>query len=527
MKKSKLVFPIASAAIVAVIFMIVVQGCEKDTANKTYTTNESVLIAEYLEENPDTYGEFYKILEATNSVSFLNAYGRYTCFAPTNDAVLEYYEKNGKLSIDDYTSDDDILTLKQVVAYHICVDSIATSDFIDGGLSDTTMSGDYLITSFGEGGLDSIMINEEALVVEKDISTSNGIIHGIDNVLDPVIKSVAELIADNEEYSIFTEALKATTLYDTLDDKTLNYTVFAEADSIFAKSDIYSLEDLLYAYSHTGDPTNTADSLYLWVAYHCIAQTLFLSDLENITYENLTHSILFSVTPESEILINESSINLDASNNTAKNGVYHVMSDLIEFVAVPIAIYYEIVDKPEIQALTDYYRQKTISPIPGDLLPDGVDGIRVEDGDYWKCGYQKSHTYRDYFEYKFDAAEGRLWFEFDTPNLVKGGEYKVWICGKSVDGGRASGNVYWDGEFVYTLDMGQEFDEDDEENGIKLYTESLSSQFVGYLIGTFEITEEGSHVIKITIETEGYMTLDMIHFIPVDEDQTAVKFENG
>jgi uncharacterized surface protein with fasciclin (FAS1) repeats len=401
--------------------------------------------------------------------------------------------------------------------------------FIDGGLPDTTMSGDYLITSFGEGGINTIMINKEATIIKRDISVVNGIIHGIDKVLNPVILTVAEMLEQRGIFSIFTEALKKTGLYDSLDIRNFRVTVFAETDSALEEEGITDYEDLFREYSQTGEPyMNPIDSLYLWVAYHCMEQTMFLTDFGNFTYTNLTRSILFTIYKGTEFTINKTPVNIELSNNSAKNGVFHALNGMMKFIPTPVAVYYDIVDKPELRALTDYFRKKSLSAIPGPELPNGVAGINVAPGDTWKYGYQnKWYNQNDYFEYQFSAANNRLWFEFITPALVKDAEYKIWICGKCVNGNRGTGDVYWDGENVYRLDMSVEYSgnpEDYEADGRKHYTTPVSSQSVGFLIGSFTITDAGSHSIKIVGVKDGYFTLDMIQFIPADENQFAVVF---
>src|SRR3972149_1495482 len=101
-------------------------GCEKNLDEQSFLTSEGVLMGECFKAHPDTFGEFYKILEKTQSVSFLNSYVVYTCFAPNNEAVQSFYEGNGKTSIDGFTSDDDLLKLRHLVRYHICPDSITS-----------------------------------------------------------------------------------------------------------------------------------------------------------------------------------------------------------------------------------------------------------------------------------------------------------------------------------------------------------------------------------------------------------------
>ncbi|MBN2213944.1 MAG: fasciclin domain-containing protein [Bacteroidales bacterium] len=522
--------------IVVLITASVMNSCEDPDKDKLFKTAEGITIGEYIDEHPDTLLEFNKVLAKVQSVSFLKAYGQFTCFIPSNEAFQRFYAAKGKSSVDDFVTEDEIEFLKQVVAYHICPDSMGTSDFTEGGLPDTTMSGDYLTTSFEEGGLSNIVVNDKARIIKRDIVCENGIIHIIDEVLDPVVLTVAEMIDQDPQYTIFSRALKETGLYDSLNMKSIKVTLFAESDSAFAADGIHSYDELLVKFSQTGAPyLNPEDTLYLWVAYHCVNSTMFLTDLQNMTYENFTRSIIFSIDKGIEILMNKTTINVGLSNNTAKNGNYHALNNMLGFVPIPVAVYWEVTDYPDLWALTDVFRLTRID-VPTQL-PDGVDGITIADGTKWEYRTQSGHYHRDYFQYWFDDATGFLWFEFETPALVTDAEYNLWICGKCVTNDRAAAEVYFDDELLGHIDMGVQGSGTDEEmlaNNMKYYTESNSSQFLGFLIGKVYISAPGKHRVKLVKWDPGnpdrqrwVITLDMMHFIPVDKVQNDVKFPNG
>ncbi len=538
MKKYILTMKIASLLLTlfALIIVSLMNSCEDPDKDKLYKTAEGITIGEYIDEHPDTLSEFNKVLSKVQSVSFLKAYGQYTCFIPSNEAFQKFYATKGKLSIDDFTTEDDIKFLKQVVAYHICPDSMGTSNFNEGGLPDTTMSGDYLTTSFGEGGLSNIVVNDKARIIKRDIVCENGIIHIIDEVLEPVVLTVAEMIGQDPRFTIFSKALKETGLYDSLNMKSVKVTLFAETDSAFAADNIDSYDELLVKLSQTGVPyLNPEDSLYLWVAYHCVNSVMFLSDLQNRTYTNFTRSIIFSIDKGIEILMNKTTVNVSLSNNSAKNGNYHALNNMLGFIPIPVAVYFEVTDYPDLWALTDVFRLTRIDIPSG--LPDGVDGITIADGTGWEYRTAKGYYNRDYFQYWFDDATGYLWFEFETPELVTDAEYNIWVCGKCVTNDRGAAEVYFDDELIGTVDLGVQATGTDEEllaQNMKYYTTSNSPQYVGFLIGKVNIATKGKHRVKFVKWDPGnpdrqrwVMTLDMIHFIPVDKVQNDVKFVGG
>src|SRR5215213_2495274 len=78
-------------------------SCKKVAIVTTTTTD--VNIYEYLVKNPDRYSELVKIVDKSGYSGFLNAYGSYTLFAPTNDAVKLYLGEISKTSVDQLTED--------------------------------------------------------------------------------------------------------------------------------------------------------------------------------------------------------------------------------------------------------------------------------------------------------------------------------------------------------------------------------------------------------------------------------------
>jgi len=219
------------------------------------------------------------------------------------------------------------------------------------------------------------------------------------------------------------------------------------------------------------------------------------------------------------------------SNNVAKNGVYHSLYDILTIIPIPVPVYFEFTDKLEFKALTEYYRTKSLTPIPGTILPDGVNGIHVASGDFYKYGSGDKRYYNhDWIEYEFSTVSNRLWIEFDIPPLVQDGEYIVWLCGKCYDGRRAkSVDTYWDDEFIKNLSFNFERTIPDSlamEQGLKNYTNPANRQMIGQLLDTITVTHSGSHKFKLARGAEdGIITIEMLQLIPIDENQVSLKFD--
>lgn len=546
--KTKIIF------LMPVIFLILCNAC-KDI-EYVETTSDDVLIGEYFEKNTD-FSIFLQVLEKSNTLSFLKAYGTYTCFAPTNEAFNEFFAKSDKKSVDQFTSDE----LKDLVRYHLVVDTINSTRFTDGKLPTPTMYGQYLtVRTFYEEGQAKTKINKYAEIDEIDIRTANGIIHSIKTVLEPVTQSIADIIDENPEFSIFAMALKETGLYTTLnkmpsdsDTDTTWFTLFVPANSVYHAEGINSFDDLKMKYSNTGNPSDPFDSLYLYTAYHCLDNSLkYVVDLV-IERSHMTIAPLEVITillKGDSVLINEESfmgklekgapIDRQLSDNTCGNGVYHIITkDFNIKLRLPSPVYFDVTDQPEIRKMPGVYRKPISVDIqPGQLAditwggtaPVVYTGFSTSD-----VLYGENLVYNDFLDVNFRTAV-TPWIEFKTPLIVKG-KYKVWICTRNQSGTerRPKFLVYINDEALpqiidnnYTLP--KETDETLELLGFKryVYTDTdttyysdINGRFVAQLAGTIELQTTGRQTVRFVVINNGdkRMWVDGIQFMPFETDQ--------
>ena len=76
----------ALAAVVAIVF----SGCKENIDEGSRYTFTGHTVASFLEENEEIFSSFIEILERGDRLSLMRAYGQYTCFAPTNEAIDQY-----------------------------------------------------------------------------------------------------------------------------------------------------------------------------------------------------------------------------------------------------------------------------------------------------------------------------------------------------------------------------------------------------------------------------------------------------
>ncbi|RYE36712.1 MAG: fasciclin domain-containing protein [Sphingobacteriaceae bacterium] len=564
MVKIKFVNRFLLGAVLCILTITFLEGCKRE--QYPILTSNVLNITQYLQSKPDQFSLFEKIVEKSGYSGFLGAYGAYTLFAPTDDGVKLYLKTVNKASVDQI----DANTCKDLVKIHLIQDTLRTGQFTDGKLPSITMYGQYLTTGAANvNGTTKITINRQANLVQGNVKAGNGIIHVIDNMLTPATLTLAQMLEQNSRYSIFTQALKQTGFYDTLNvaaNSSTNanrkfFTVFAETDSTFKAAGINSYADMQRRYSATGNPKNPADSLYLFMAYHTTIDIRYLADVisspsiatlapqEVITTSINGQSILLNETTFNGIAEPGVTVNRGYSDITATNGVLHAANTNFTIKKrSPTAVYFDVADQPELRKMTSVFRKngQFVALNYGQLA--GVTWDRAASTINYTCDPTTSANYHIYYDHldfglRFGNAAVINWIEFTTPLLVKG-QYKVWMCYRvgvqgqyvqvSVDGNPLSRivNMYNTGSSTGYLPDVNATDEILEGIGFKRYAASApatNNTQVGQLAGTVNITSTDRHKIRLTsIKDAGSgaagITLDMIQFIPVNQDQVFPKF---
>ena len=439
---------ILSGLLMMMAALFALESCKKTEIVESTTSD--VNIVGYLDKRTDSFSLFRQILDRTETSAFLNAYGAYTCFAPTNSAVTKYLAKIGASSV----AAADLAVLKDMVRLHLLEDTVFTGSFTDGKLPVITMYGQFLVTSVAnKSGVSSYVVNRQATVLESNIRVGNGIIHIIDEVLLPASKTIAEQLAAKPEYSIFVQALQETGYYAQLNTVSSNLatrwkTVIAESNRALADSGITTYAQLKARYSQTGNPALANDSLHMYVAYHVTEGLKFLGDIiGTATHETwLPQEVISVKLIDQEVVINEDEFNgvleigvrLDRSKSdvAATNGVWHdAKAHFMVKYRKPTALYWDVSSFTEIMKLPAYYKRANYN------FARATEADNPIKDHYWGWGplagtntlsylYSASSSITNY-AYNSDVnmlpmglPNRPVWWEMKTPPIIKG-RYKV------------------------------------------------------------------------------------------------------
>ncbi len=533
------------------------QSCKKIK----YVTNTTgdLNIYSYIKANPDKYSSITAIVDKSGFAGFLDAYGSYTMFVPTNAAVSLYLTEVSK-SLTSLTENE----AKDIVKFHLLQDTLPTSNFKDGKLPTITMYGQYLVSEVTiQNGASLFLVNRQGIITSANIRTGNGLIHEVDKVLKPASKTLAEVISGDTRLSIFTQALQATGYYDTLN--TVNstvpalrrwFSVFAETNQALADSGFTSFAALRARYSNTGNPTNPLDSLNIYVKYHIIPDIRYLADIVSASSHTTLAplEVLASKLDGNDVLLNDLDFNgvheigikveRSTSDVSTTTGVLHTaLAHFKPKVRNPTAVYWDVADFPEVRRLPAVFRRAnfgfTYNSIKGMTWNNPANNV-----DYtYTTGSSVNVFWNDHLSIPMGTTSRHNWIQLTTPILIKG-KYKVWICYRAAKqsgtvgapgGSNMPVQVEYDGvPMARTMNFTEQrpnlTDGELEALGWKKYMNTTTQFMTGKFLGVIDVNTTDNHKIllrALPASGTGQNTnwLDMIHFIPINENQYLPRFK--
>jgi uncharacterized surface protein with fasciclin (FAS1) repeats len=469
--------------------------CGDDVIEWELKSTEMV-ITDYVYNNPEQFSEFGNLLEYTGIENLLRVRGPFTLLLPTDEAMRAYYESK---NVSSYTELDKEM-LEDLVYNHLFQGEITAGSIGQGALLYKNGLGDYVASEFS--GIE-ILINKTAIIIKRDIPTSNGYVHHIDHVLEPVTGSVVEELATYPGYSIFLDGLEVTGLSDTLNiiefpygsaTARTRYTLLAVPDTLYQRHGINSIDDLIDRYSNSEDLTALENGLYKYMVYHCLNETYYFNDLApNDIYYLITFDNNLNIKVDDDYRINSTDSSFtgfyyELSNIPAKNGAIHTVNTLLE-------------NKP---------------PDPQTIIFQTTDFFDLQQGPYYLNYYQRFYDGENSFEFIKWEGEFMLYYLKPSHNLMDddclnmNGHFEIEITTQKIPkgdyelsgfffmgGGYPEMAVYVDGERIGNVDL-----EDGTWGGSPLK------------FGDVSFTETERHTIRLVSVRPGGLFWDYVRFKP-------------
>lgn len=190
-------------------------------------------VATYLQSLPEC-SHFVEILTRGECLGLMKAYGQYTCFAPTNEAVERFLfeqdsiywasvemheaepEKYEKVETYHSPNKGEGLRLEhlsdeecgEIARNHILSKMMLLIDFEGTGISEANMNDRDLTLDWDT--VDGMPLINSTAKVAWDMEVENGVVHVLEGVVHPSSQAVSNLMNDYAYFSIFYEALKQT-----------------------------------------------------------------------------------------------------------------------------------------------------------------------------------------------------------------------------------------------------------------------------------------------------------------------------
>lgn len=205
-------------------------SCKDEIDASNLVTKTEATIWDYL-DSVAVYSDYADILEVVRTgegsntsslASMLAAYGNYTCFAPSNEAIRKYV-----MEVTDSVT-DDWRTLYETDS--VAIIDLAKNSIIDNGDARAYSVADFPTDggAFGLANLNDRMltctldttgqyvINGMAGVDRLDVQLGNGYMQGVSTVITLSTSSVFDLIAAAPNMKVMTELLRQTGWGDSL-----------------------------------------------------------------------------------------------------------------------------------------------------------------------------------------------------------------------------------------------------------------------------------------------------------------------
>ena len=261
-------------------------SCWTEVHPGTYYTFTGQTLADYLEQDSaQRFDSFINVLKRTGRWGELLTYGKFTCFAPTDEAFSNYLESRNISSIDSLTWDQ----CDTIVRTHLISNAVLyLAEQSEGGLPQVNLLNRYLVLGYIPDTLENGIIkprptiNRDVVVSHSDDTVQNGVVHVVKDVIRVSGDYIYDIVKADPKISLFFEAMHLVCLEDSLQkwhdksfsipdelyddyvidgiirqgggsnytirympERNYGFTVFAETDEVYASRGINNIQDLI------------------------------------------------------------------------------------------------------------------------------------------------------------------------------------------------------------------------------------------------------------------------------------------
>lgn len=268
---------------------------------------------------PDSYGtvvdaaskryNFNTLVNAVVSADLVTALsdteGTFTVFAPTDAAFANL--PDGLLA--SLTTEQ----LATILQYHVLPVNVASGDLAESQ-APASLAGESIYVTL-ENGI--VTVNNNPTVIEADISTNNGTIHAIDEVILPnEFLNIVQIASKNYDLSTLVSLVADANLVTTLEGDG-PFTIFAPTNQAFA--DVQATLDGL-----------TAEQVSEVLQYHVVALEALSNSLSDgqIVPTVQGEEITINIDGEGNVTLN-GSVNVVTVDLEGTNGVIHIIDGVL------------------------------------------------------------------------------------------------------------------------------------------------------------------------------------------------------
>jgi uncharacterized surface protein with fasciclin (FAS1) repeats len=202
--------------------LLLFSSCEQAIDPEYLHTKQQDLITSFLQADPEQYSEFSALLDSTGLSSLLNAYGYYTCFAPTNEAMRAYYAEQ-QTSLQEMDPEIRLeLAQTHLIKGRAPEDILLSARFPDSRISLATMNDVFLNVEISTSGGNLHISVQGAPILILDQEVHNGVVHTVGKALEATATTWEGVMEADARFAFFNEAVKATGWLEVLNKVTDN-----------------------------------------------------------------------------------------------------------------------------------------------------------------------------------------------------------------------------------------------------------------------------------------------------------------